>query len=203
MKKSIIALSVVSLFLANSSFAEDEYDYIPGPLPEQIADLGDDDRDGVINERDRCISTPRGADVDNWGCESQMTSSQNMSLKILFANDSSEIDPVFLAEIRAMAQFLKVYPETSIEIQGFASRVGSYEHNIKLSEARANKVRSALIQLGITPERATIIGFGDQVVEREGQSEVDHALNRRVTATVVGYDESLVREWTIFTKRAR
>jgi outer membrane protein OmpA-like peptidoglycan-associated protein len=203
MKKSLITLSVLSLLLTSSSFAGDEYDYIPGAMPEQIADLGDDDKDGVINERDRCISTPRGAEVDNWGCESQVTSSQNMSLKILFANDSSEINPVFLAEIKSMSQFLKVYPETSIEIQGFASRVGSYEHNIKLSEARAEKVRRALIQLGIAPSRVTIVGYGDQVVEREGQSEVDHAINRRVTATVVGYDESLVREWTIFTKRAR
>lgn len=203
MKLSLIALSTLVLSISHPGFAADEFSYTPPPKPQQIADLEDDDKDGVINERDRCYNTPIGADVDNYGCESQVTLSQNLSLKILFANDSAEINPVFLSEIKTMAQFLGTYPETSIEIQGFASKVGSYEHNMALSEARANKVRSALIQLGTEPERITILGFGDQVVERQGKSEVDHALNRRVTATVVGYDESLVQEWTIFTKRSR
>lgn len=33
----------------------DEYDYRPTPLANQIADLQDDDRDGVINARDLCL----------------------------------------------------------------------------------------------------------------------------------------------------
>lgn len=48
--------------------AYEEEPYGETPVAVQIADLKDDDLDGVINARDDCPSTPRGALVDNEGC---------------------------------------------------------------------------------------------------------------------------------------
>ncbi|MEF1308385.1 OmpA family protein, partial [Vibrio owensii] len=45
----------------------------------------------------------------------------------------------------------------------------------------------------------TIVGYGDTVLASPGTDETSHELNRRVTATVVGYKGEVKKEWTIFT----
>ncbi|TOA19777.1 hypothetical protein CGK31_23625 [Vibrio parahaemolyticus] len=196
---TIIALSLVVAACSSSSDRGDEYDYIDTPIADQWADHQDDDSDGVINQRDLCPGTPLGAEIDNDGCGSYANSSQQMQIRVLFANDSDEINPVFAKQIRELSDFLKEYPSTSIELQGYASRTGGSEHNLDLSKRRAENVRKALLQNGITPERVTIVGYGDTVLATTGTDEVSHALNRRVTATVVGHKGEVKKEWTIFT----
>ncbi|HHX8496224.1 TPA: OmpA family protein [Vibrio diabolicus] len=179
--------------------AEDEYDYRPVPSAEQIADLQDEDNDGVINARDMCPGTPEGSEVDNDGCGEYIKASDNMQVRILFANDSDEINPVFRRQVRELSDFLKEYPTTSIELHGYASKVGGSQHNQDLSERRARNVREALLSYNIEPSRVRIVGFGDTHLAQQGTDEVSHALNRRVTASVVGYKGEIKKEWTIFT----
>ena len=57
MKKAFFTLTVACL-LSSATHAEDVYDYRQTPVPNQIADLLDDDKDGVINARDLCPDTP-------------------------------------------------------------------------------------------------------------------------------------------------
>ncbi|MGL4828068.1 MAG: OmpA family protein [Vibrio sp.] len=197
-----ICTMATSAFAQQSDYANlegDEYDYQPTPVANQIADLQDDDNDGVINARDLCPDTPRGSEIDNDGCGTFVNSSQTQQLHILFANDSSAIDPAFLTQIRQMAEFLETYPSTSIELQGYASNVGRTEYNLALSKERSEAVRNQLYQYGVAPNRVNIVGYGDTVLEADGADDVSHARNRRVTATVVGYKGEVVKEWTIFT----
>lgn len=193
-------LFTLSIF-ASASFAatNDEYDYMPTPDAQQIADLQDDDNDGVINARDLCPGTPVTSEIDNDGCGEYIKASEKMQVRVLFANDSDEINPVFRRQIRELSKFLKEYPSTSIELQGYASKVGGSSHNLGLSKRRANNVREALLRYGIDTNRVRIVGFGDTHLATEGTDEVSHALNRRVTAYVVGYKGEIKKEWTIFT----
>ncbi|WP_104038416.1 OmpA family protein [Vibrio jasicida] len=193
-------LFTLSIF-ASASFAatNDEYDYMPTPDAQQIADLQDDDNDGVINARDLCPGTPVTSEIDNDGCGEYIKASEKMQVRVLFANDSDEINPVFRRQIRELSEFLKEYPSTSIELQGYASKVGGSSHNLDLSKRRANNVREALLRYGIDTNRVRIVGFGDTHLATEGTDEVSHALNRRVTAYVVGYRGEIKKEWTIFT----
>ncbi|CAH1206619.1 OmpA family protein [Vibrio harveyi] len=177
----------------------DEYEYMETPTANQIADLIDDDRDGVINARDLCPGTPEGSLIDNDGCGEYAKSSQEMQIRVLFANDSSEINPVFAQQISDLSDFLKEYPTTSIELQGYTSITGTDEYNLALSKRRAESVRKELIKNGISPDRLRIVGFGETKLAAQGTDERSHALNRRVTATVVGYKGEVEKEWTIFT----
>ncbi|MEZ9922106.1 OmpA family protein [Vibrio breoganii] len=194
--KNLFLASAVSLALLGC--ANDTEEYIETPLPEQQADLRDFDGDGVINARDKCPTTPKGARVNNDGCEELIEVSQEQNLKILFENDSAEVNPVFSGQIQGMAEFLKQYPETSIEIQGFASNPGDREYNLELSRNRALFVQDKLIGFGVEPNRVTIIGYGED--EAEDDTPTDEALERRVEATVVGFKGDFIKEWTIFTK---
>ena len=68
-----------------------------------------------------------------------------------------------------------------------------------MSKRRAENVRQELIKNGISPNRLRIVGFGETKLASFGTDEVSHALNRRVTATVIGYKGEVKKEWTIFT----
>lgn len=178
----------------------DEYAYLPTPKPVQIYDLQDDDNDGVINARDLCPGTPVGAEIDNDGCGSYFESSEQKQLHILFANNSTEINPAFLSQIRQMAAFLKRYETTTIQLQGYASKTGNAQHNLILSKERAANVRRALISNGIAPSRINIIGYGDSASGGVNQDNISHALNRKVVASVAGFKGHIKEEWHIFTK---
>lgn len=197
-KLALHTTSLISICLATSAIAN-EIDYIPTPSAVQIADLNDDDNDGVINARDLCLQTPTGAEVDNDGCEAYVESEETYQLKILFNNDSDKIERGFEQQIEGLANFLEIYSSTSVEIQGYASRVGGAAHNLELSIRRANSVRDTLIGFGIDEQRVKIVGYGDTVLSRLGSDEATHAGNRRVTATVVGHKGNVKDEWTIFT----
>ncbi|NOI80892.1 OmpA family protein [Vibrio tubiashii] len=197
--KQLIPYTLVAFIPFGVANADDEYDYIEAPQAEQISDLTDDDRDGVVNARDICPGTPRGAQVDNEGCGAAIMEEEERQLRILFANDSYEINPIFSDQIQTMAEFLEKYQSASIQIQGYASKTGTAEYNLELSKKRAHAVEDELLSYGIAKDRVTIVGYGDTNLEDEGTDETSHALNRRVTATVVGLKEEVVDEWTIFS----
>jgi len=57
-------------------------------------------------------------------------------------------------------QVLKENPAMKVRMAGYTSAQGTDASNQKLSEGRANAVRSYLIERGIAPGRITIIGYG-------------------------------------------
>ncbi|KJR24996.1 hypothetical protein BOO91_01440 [Vibrio navarrensis] len=199
MKPYTLPFALAAIFLSSSLMA-DEYDYRPTPVADQIDDLQDQDRDGVINARDLCPDTPSTAEVDNDGCGTYIKTTQQMQIRVLFANNSDVINPVFRSQIKELAEFLKLYPSTSIELQGFASRTGNAKLNLELSQRRADNVKEMLISYGISSNRVRIVGFGDSKLANDGEDEVSHALNRRVVASVVGHKGDIKEEWTIFTR---
>ncbi len=195
-----LAILMSAQVLAYDEHSEnDVYDYQATPLANQVDDLLDDDRDGVINARDLCPETPPAAEIDNDGCGTFVKSTERMQIRVLFANDSDVVNPVFRRQIREMSAFLENYPSTSIELQGYASKTGNREHNLNLSKRRANNVRDMLISYGTSHTRIKIVGFGDSNLDNKGEDEVSHALNRKVVASVVGFKGRVKEEWTIFT----
>ncbi|UUM29460.1 OmpA family protein [Vibrio japonicus] len=200
MNKFSIPILISALICSGSALAEDKYDYIATPVATQIDDLRDEDDDGVINARDLCPKTAVGAEVDNDGCGTYIKSSDKMNLHILFANDSSVVQPMFSRQIRDMSEFLESYPSTSIELQGYASKVGRAEYNLALSKRRAEAVQRMLINNGVSPERVSIVGYGDTRTSGEVDDEATQAQNRKVVASVVGHKGHVKEEWTIFTK---
>ena len=94
MKTTYILLPILTVFLLACS-GLDDMEYIEAPKANQISDLQDDDRDGVINARDTCPATPEKSQVDNEGCGERIRAEEERQLNILFANDSYEVNPLF------------------------------------------------------------------------------------------------------------
>ncbi|MBW3696977.1 OmpA family protein [Vibrio sp. T187] len=199
MLKQLLPLLLLPISVNALASQDDEFEYRATPIANQASDLLDDDNDGVINARDLCPDTPSRAELDNDGCGTFVKTSQKMQLHVLFANNSTEVNPVFLTQIREMAGFLKQYSSTSIELQGYASKTGKASHNLMLSKERANNVKQALIGNGISHTRIKIVGYGDENLSEKGTDELSHAKNRKVVASVVGFKGNVKEEWHIFT----
>lgn len=181
----------------------DEYDYLTAPVAIQLADLNDGDTDGVINARDLCADTELGSKINNDGCGNTFDKENKQQIHILFAHNSSVVNPIFAGQIKDMAAFLADYPSTTIEINGYASKVGTEEFNLKLSKQRADAIKAALVNYGVEPSRINIIGNGEANPVIDDDSAYAATKNRRVTATVVNNDNVIEKQWTIFTKIPR
>ncbi|MCL1068945.1 OmpA family protein [Shewanella olleyana] len=166
----------------------------------QAFDLNDNDNDGVIMARERCVETVMGASIDNYGCPTVSDINERQELQILFENDSDYINPRYYQQIEQVAKLMKMYPNTLVTIEGHCSRTGSYEHNLALSQARADNVVKVLSDtFGIASVRLTATGFSyDQPIDLSETPEANEA-NRRVMAEVTGDDTKTDMKWHIYT----
>ena len=80
----------------------------------------------------------------------------------------------------AMAEILARCAGAPIEIGGHTDSQGPEELNLRLSQARADAVRSALVDRGVPPEHIVPRGFGEEVPIATNETETGRARNRRI-----------------------
>ena len=80
---------------------------------------------------------------------------------VIFGQGKSNVDAAQMASVAMIAKYMKNHPESKILIKGYASPEGNPELNQKLSEARAESVKKALVgRYGISASRLTTQGMG-------------------------------------------
>ncbi|MRS01804.1 OmpA family protein [bacterium] len=109
----------------------------------------------------------------------------SMALNVEFDYDKSDVKPQYHDAIEKLAVFMKEYPDTTTVIEGHADNRGNYEYNIKLSERRADSVRSYLVEkFGIEPSRISTKGYGYTKPIASNDTEAGRQKNRRIEATI-------------------
>ncbi|HOW53489.1 MAG TPA: OmpA family protein [Syntrophorhabdaceae bacterium] len=103
----------------------------------------------------------------------------------LFATNSSTLLPGAYDEVQRVANVLRQYPETNIQIAGHTDSTGSDSYNQKLSERRAEAVKNALVGMGVSPSRLTTIGYGESKPIASNNNEGGRQQNRRVEVRVI------------------
>lgn len=145
----------------------------------------DSDNDGVADYKDNCLTTPVGRAVDGNGCKFVLTRSEELSLKINFANDSAVITEEYYAEIEQAANFLKKYADVNTVIEGHTDNLGADDYNTNLSKRRAEAVMTALIErFGIDADRVSALGYGEARQIATNDTEAGRLANRRVVAVM-------------------
>ncbi|QBG37053.1 OmpA family protein [Litorilituus sediminis] len=167
---------------------------------EENPGLADDDNDGVINMRDLCPETVKGAEINNDGCGEVRTYVVSVNLQLLFDNNSSEIKASYLPELASFAHAIKQSNDIKVELEGHASAIGRAEYNLALSQRRANSVMNTLIaEYGVDKTKLSAVAFGESKLVAKGSDETDHSLNRRVVAHIeINKQEDLLR-WNIYS----
>lgn len=103
---------------------------------------------------------------------------------LLFGVDKSDLNSTATANIDELAATLKKYDDTEILIEGHTDSDGNDDHNMQLSERRANSVKARLIAQGITPGRLTTVGYGEAQPVADNGSANGKAQNRRVEIAI-------------------
>jgi outer membrane protein OmpA-like peptidoglycan-associated protein len=99
---------------------------------------------------------------------------------VTFDFDSVAVRPGLHSEIDRIAQIMVKYPQTEIMVEGHTDSVGAESYNQRLSERRAEAVKSLLVQQGVDPYRVTTFGYGESRPVATNAEEAGRQLNRRV-----------------------
>jgi len=142
----------------------------------------DSDHDGVPDTIDKCPNTPPGDKVDSVGC----TIKDEIKLQgVNFATDSADLVPESDFVLNYAVDTLKKYPQMVIEVRGHTDSRGSKQHNLILSQHRAESVMNYLKNHGVT-NTLTAKGFGDSLPIADNKTEEGRLENRRVSLKIVG-----------------
>ena len=136
----------------------------------------DADRDGVIDFKDDCISTPIGYYVDAKGCANLLI------LHPDFFKNGFDISADLEKEIQTLVEFMKNRPHHTMKIVGHSSRtaVSGDAYNLKLSKKRAEALKKELISRGISAEKIITVGKGFHEPIYTNETEEGRSKNRRL-----------------------
>lgn len=109
----------------------------------------------------------------------------NMPGNVTFAFDSANLDPKFYPVLNNVADTLKQYNQTVVEVAGHTDSVGSDAYNQKLSVDRANSVANYFMGQGLLRDRFIVTGAGKSRPIASNDTEAGRAENRRVEITLV------------------
>lgn len=117
----------------------------------------------------------------------ELTEDLNMELRVFFDTNKSNIKDQYKPEIAKVAEKLVEYPNATARIEGHTDNTGPRALNERLSLARANSVKSSLVnEYNVNPARLSTQGFAWDQPIADNNTKEGRAMNRRVFATITG-----------------
>ena len=146
----------------------------------------DTDKDGVADYLDKCPDTKLGIVVDAKGCAVEAAKKfcdKPSVIAIAFDSNKSDVKAQYHDELDKIGSFLKEFPASKGSIEGHTDADGSKQANQKLSQARAESVRSYIInKFGIDGSRVVAKGHGSSNPVASNKTAAGKAKNRRIEA---------------------
>ena len=96
-----------------------------------------------------------------------------------FIYDSTELTPESTQRFSYIVSQLQKQPEVTLRVYAYTDNIGSHGFNKKLSIARAKAVNELLQARGITANRISVYGEGEDNPIAENDTEEGRAINRR------------------------
>jgi outer membrane protein OmpA-like peptidoglycan-associated protein len=166
----------------------DGLDRCPGtPAGTEVDESGcqrtrDTDGDTVDDSRDRCPGTAPNTKVDAAGCPILFTAERPAVVLqgVTFEVGRSALRTDSYTVLDIVAASLVANPEIVIEVGGHTDNTGSAATNLRLSQARADAVRTYLASKGVQPERMSARGYGPAQPIAPNTTAAGRAQNRRV-----------------------
>jgi outer membrane protein OmpA-like peptidoglycan-associated protein len=109
----------------------------------------------------------------------------NMS-DVLFDFNKYTLRPGAREKLAKISGIVLAHPGLKLEVEGHTDSVGSDEYNQKLSDNRADSVRSYLVSQGVKSESIAARGFGESRPVADNNNAAGRQQNRRVELVVSG-----------------
>ena len=126
--------------------------------------------DNLILDGDIALVDPAGLPTDG---------DRSMFEAVLFAYDSSQVNPEEAGKVEAVAKYLKKNRSGGVIVEGHGDERGSREYNLALGERRALAIRDYLINLGVDPAVIQTKSLGEEMPAAMGHDESAWRQNRR------------------------
>ncbi len=104
----------------------------------------------------------------------------NLSSEVSFDVDRATIKPGFYGTLNKLANVLAKYHNTIVHIIGHTDSTGSNSYNQRLSERRAEAVKTYLVEHGVASNRVRTEGRGESEPRASNATAEGRAMNRRV-----------------------
>jgi len=105
---------------------------------------------------------------------------------VLFDTGQYSLRPGAREKLAKISGILLAHPELKIQVEGHTDSVGGDDYNQKLSENRANAVRTFLVTQGVDSNNINSIGFGKTKPVATNDTAAGRQQNRRVELVVTG-----------------
>lgn len=110
---------------------------------------------------------------------------ETVTLDIRFDTDRADIKSRYHDELKKVADQLVRHPKATAVIEGHTDNVGSASYNEKLSQRRADAVRTYLVDtFGIAPDRLTAKGYGLTRPIADNKTPEGRGKNRRIESKI-------------------
>ncbi|MBI9088816.1 MAG: AAA family ATPase [Desulfobacterium sp.] len=113
---------------------------------------------------------------------------------VRFLYSSNDFSEQGMAALSRFADTLMFYPRARLSIIGYTDTYGNQAYNKKLSEFRANIVKSFLLGKGVLSEQMESSGLGSENPIESNDSAWGRMMNRRVEVMVVSNGEGIVNK---------
>ena len=113
----------------------------------------------------------------------------NLPDGVTFATGSYTITPGFRDLLDRVADSLRQYPNSLVDVYGHTDTTGPADANQRLSEQRAQAVANYLISQGVASSRIRWMGFGETRLAVQTADGVNEPLNRRVEIKIIPFDQ--------------
>ena len=154
--------------------------------------------DGDATQTASSSSSDSSAAVDSSSMDSDVSSAdvsapipgtqedlvQNVGDRVFFEYDSAVLTPEGRRTLERQAEWLRLFPELNITLEGHCDERGTREYNLALGERRATAARDYLIAFGLNSSRLRSTSYGKERPYALGHNEESWSLNRR-SVTVV------------------
>jgi len=108
---------------------------------------------------------------------------------ILFAINQADVQPAAKENLTNLAAILEKYDDTEILIEGHTDADGTEDHNLALSERRANAVKVQLVHGEVSSARMTTVGYGEVQPIADNSTTTGKSQNRRVEIAIMANDD--------------
>jgi outer membrane protein OmpA-like peptidoglycan-associated protein len=105
---------------------------------------------------------------------------------LYFNTGSKNLNTESDARLNAIASAMTANRDARVNVNGYTDNVGNPASNVQLSQGRADTVKADLVNKGVSADRISAKGLGEENPIADNATMRGRALNRRVTVVVEG-----------------